>query len=132
MLAKTSILMMLVPSAVLSTYAQSEPNNDQRQMKELFSGSYSDASLKLDLGKTSMLNYGGNVERVALSNADLMTVTAVSPTQFRLEPKAMGSAVLVVWLQSGKRIVYKSDDREASPSRGVIMAARVLQFPTFR
>jgi hypothetical protein len=45
MLAKTLILMMLVPSAVLSTYAQSKPNNDQRQMKELFSGSYSDASL---------------------------------------------------------------------------------------
>jgi Flp pilus assembly secretin CpaC len=115
MLAKTVMLMMLAPSAALLMYGQSKSNDDEAQLKELFSGTHTDASLTLKVGKTEMLNPGSSVQRVAVNNAALMEVTAVTPTQFRLEPKAKGSAVLVVWLQNGKRTVYKVTIEERGP-----------------
>lgn len=62
--------------------------------------------LMVTVGKSLIIDSPLNIMRVLVSNADLAEAVAVNPKEVLINGKTPGETSLIVWQQSGQRLVY--------------------------
>jgi len=64
------------------------------------------APLTLTVGKSLVIDSEAKIQRVAVATPEVAEAVAVSPRELLVNGKAAGETSLIVWEQSGRRIVY--------------------------
>src|SRR5664279_4345403 len=64
------------------------------------------AKLTVTVGKSLIIDSPLNIQRVSVANGDLVEAVAVNPKEVLLNGKGPGETSLIVWQQSGNRLVY--------------------------
>ena len=62
--------------------------------------------LPLTVGRSIVIDYPGDIGRIATSNPDVVDAVAVSSREVLLHAKAQGMSTVIVWSRSGKRTAY--------------------------
>jgi pilus assembly protein CpaC len=62
--------------------------------------------LLVTVGKSLIVDSPLNIQRVSVANGDLIEAVAVGPKEVLINGKAPGETSLVIWQQSGSRLVY--------------------------
>jgi pilus assembly protein CpaC len=62
--------------------------------------------LALTVGKSTILESKGSIERVSVANPDLAETLAISPHELLVNGKAAGQTTLIVWQQDGARLAF--------------------------
>ena len=64
------------------------------------------AKLTVTVGKSLIIDSPLNIQRISVANGDLVEAVAVNPKEVLLNGKGPGETSLIVWQQSGNRLVY--------------------------
>ena len=64
------------------------------------------AGLMVTVGKSLIVDSPLNIQRFSVANGDLIEAVAVGPKEVLINGKAPGETSLVVWQQSGNRLLY--------------------------
>jgi pilus assembly protein CpaC len=64
------------------------------------------AKLTVTVGKSLIIDSPLNIQRISVANGDLVEAVAVNPKEVLLNGKIAGETSLIVWQQSGNRLVY--------------------------
>jgi pilus assembly protein CpaC len=62
--------------------------------------------LELTAGRSVVIDYAGDIERIAASNPDVADAVAVSAREVLVNAKAPGTASVVIWSKAGMRTLY--------------------------
>lgn len=62
--------------------------------------------LALTVGKSTILESEGSIERVSVANPDLAETLAISPHELLVNGKAPGQTTLIIWQRDGARLVF--------------------------
>src|SRR5690349_11287197 len=62
--------------------------------------------LTVTVGKSLLVDSPVNVSRIAVGNGDVAEATATSPREVLVNGKAPGETSLIVWQQSGNRLIF--------------------------
>src|ERR1051325_907017 len=62
--------------------------------------------LTVTVGKSLLVDSPVNVSRIAVGNGDVAEATATSPREGLVNGKAPGETSLIVWQQSGNRLIF--------------------------
>ncbi len=72
--------------------------------------------MSLVVGKSTILESDGSIERVSIANPELAETLAISPHELLVNGKAAGQTSLIVWQHDGTRLVFDLSVA-SSPSR---------------
>ncbi len=64
------------------------------------------AALQVAAGRSLVIDYAGDIGRIAASNPDVADAVAVSSREVLVNAKAPGTATIVVWSKDGVRTLY--------------------------
>src|SRR5690348_11969144 len=62
--------------------------------------------LTVTVGKSLLVDSPVNVSRIAVGNGDVAEATATSPREVLVNGRAPGETTLIVWQQSGNRLIF--------------------------
>jgi pilus assembly protein CpaC len=62
--------------------------------------------LELIAGRSVVIDYAGDIDRIAASNPDVADAVAVSSREVLVNAKAAGTASVVIWSKNGTRTLY--------------------------
>ncbi len=77
--------------------------------------------LQLTVGKSIVLDYPADVERISTSNPDIVDASPVTKHEVLVHGRAFGSATLVVWGKSGEKQFYNfTVEQNLDPLRSLL------------
>jgi pilus assembly protein CpaC len=86
---------------VLWTVAATADNITTREGAEAMQG-----RLQVTVGKSLILESPLKIERISVANGELVEAVAISPREVLINGKGPGETTMIVWQDSGKRLVY--------------------------
>ncbi len=90
------------------------PSAQTPGVSQVQSGSGSTSRLVVTVGKSLIIDSPLNIVRVNISNGDIAEAVAVNPREVLINGKQPGETSLIVWQQSGTRLVYDLTVRMSS------------------
>lgn len=80
--------------------------------------------IRVTLGKSVVIDYPEDVNRISTSNPDVVDYVPVSTREILLHAKGLGAATLVIWAKSGQRNFYNVNvEQNLEPVRKLIHEA---------
>jgi pilus assembly protein CpaC len=77
--------------------------------------------IRLNLGKSIVIDYPTDVARISTSNAEIVDASPVTTREILLHGKSLGTVTLVVWSKTGQRNFYNiSVDQNLEPLRRLL------------
>ncbi|MGH9631728.1 MAG: pilus assembly protein N-terminal domain-containing protein, partial [Bryobacteraceae bacterium] len=64
--------------------------------------------LRLTVGKSIVLDYPADIRQISTSDPAIVDAVAVSTRETLLNPKASGTATVVIWSRDGQRTIYSA------------------------
>jgi pilus assembly protein CpaC len=129
-LATLLVIGSLLPCSVLAQNAatptfQNEPSPlnlvSQNQPATQGQAPGAPGKLTVTVGKSLIIDSSVNIQRVSVANGELVEAVAVNPREVLINGKGPGETSLVVWQQSGNRLLY---DLTIRPSPAPLEAVR--------
>jgi pilus assembly protein CpaC len=82
--------------------------------------------LAVTVGKSLIIDSPVNIQRVSVTNGDLVEAVAVNPKEVLINGKAAGETTLILWQQNGNRVLYDLKVR-VSPTRLEAVRAEIAR-----
>jgi pilus assembly protein CpaC len=85
--------------------------------------------LTVTVGKSLIIDSSVNIQRVSVANGELVEAVAVNPREVLINGKGPGETSLVVWQQSGNRLLYDLTIRPSPARLDVVRTQISREFP---
>jgi pilus assembly protein CpaC len=116
--------------AALLSAAESQnqaPQNEPAAANETTPGA--PGKLTVTVGKSLIIDSPVNIRRVSVANGDLVEAVAVNPKEVLINGKQAGETSLVIWQESGSRLLYDLTVRMSTARLDALRQQIAREFP---